>query len=88
MIEVFGFATVLMLCTMIALVLRLLFCEIAQRRCYPTRPPLSRERFLALLSPEIPPELGFKVREILVDALGVDEEEIYPDSTMNELIGE
>lgn len=48
----------------------------------PRRPPCTDEMFISLLPPEVPPEVGLKVRAVLVDTLGVDPEEIYPDSRL------
>lgn len=51
-------------------------------------PPISDEEFLRRLSPEVPPEIGLKVRELLCECMGIPENQIYPEVGLLELTGE
>lgn len=54
--------------------------EWEQRRS--NRPPISDEEYLRLFNRPVDPEIAFGVREVLSEALGIDEAEIYPDSEL------
>ena len=47
------------------------------------QPDTTDEEFCGLM-PNVPPEVALKVRQILVDATGWDQEEIHPDTRLIE----
>lgn len=53
-----------------------------RRRWHRSRKPVSDEEYLAMFDSPVSPEVAFGVREVLMDALGVDKDEVYPDSQL------
>ncbi|MFK7818027.1 MAG: hypothetical protein AB8G99_04880 [Planctomycetaceae bacterium] len=68
-----------------------LFAMIAHHLQQVTRaeefPPISDEEYLRRCGPEIPSEVALGVRQVLSDALGVDEATIYPEHRLIEDLG-